>query len=140
MKVAMMITEGELASAISASCALRGVRCPVRREGKQLKDGGIACVLPSEACRTLGADFIIGSDVWEISSLLRGVGIGPYHPRADRTYPSHYQSALRSTDLLIQPRIPLAGYAPSPLAIRANDFGRRGRHTGVLSQFAARAA
>ena len=30
--------------------------------------GGIACVLPSEACRAMGADFIIGSDVWEVSS------------------------------------------------------------------------
>ncbi|MDQ2945184.1 MAG: hypothetical protein M3Y27_04460 [Acidobacteriota bacterium] len=37
------------------------------------------------------ADFIIGSDVWEFSSLLRGVGIHPHHPRAGRTYPSHYQ-------------------------------------------------
>jgi len=73
LKQVMTISRGELASAISASCALRGVRRPVRREGKRLKDGGIACVLPSEACRAMGADFIIGSDVWEISSLLVSV-------------------------------------------------------------------
>ena len=116
-KRTMIITKGDLASAISASCALRGVRRPVKREGKRLKDGGIACVLPSEACRTMGADFIVGSDVWEVSSLLRGFGIDPHHPRAIRTYPSHYYSAVRSTDLLIHPRVPLGGYLPGPLAI-----------------------
>jgi len=116
-KRTVMITKGDLTSAISASCALRGIRRPVRREGKRLKDGGIACVLPSEACRSMGADFVIGSDVWELSSLLRGVGIGPHHPRAGRTYPAHYHSAVRSTDLLIHPRVPLAGYLPGPQAI-----------------------
>ena len=94
-KRTVIITKGELASAISASCALRGIRRPVRREGKRLKDGGIACVLPSEACRAMGADFVVGSDVWEVSSLLRSVGIDPHHPRAGRTYPSHYHAAVR---------------------------------------------
>lgn len=116
-KRAEVITTGELASAISASCALRGIRQPVQRGGKLLKDGGIACVLPSEACRGLGADFIIGSDVWEFSSLLRGVGIDPHHPRASRTYPSHYHAAVRSTDVLIHPRVPLTCYVPGPVAI-----------------------
>ncbi len=116
-KRAVVITKGDLASAISASCALRGIRQPVEREGKRLKDGGIACVLPSEACRAMGADFIIGSDVWEVSSLLRGVGIDPHHPRAARTYPSHYHAAVRNTDVLIHPRVPLTGYLPGPVAI-----------------------
>ncbi len=140
MKVAMTVAKGDLASAISASCALRGVRRPVKREGKQLKDGGIACVLPSEACRTLGADFIIGSDVWEISSLLRGVGIDPHHPQAGRTYPSHYQSALRSTDILIQPRVPVAGYLPSPQAIERMILAGEAATRQALSRFVARAA
>jgi len=117
LKQPVMITNGKLGSAISASCALRGVRRPVAREGKRLKDGGIACVLPSEACCAMGADFIVGSDVWEFSSVLRGFGIGHDHPRARRVYPSHYYSAARNTDLLVFPRIPLAGYLPRALAI-----------------------
>lgn len=114
---AVVIAKGDLVSAISASCALRGIRQPVQREGRCLKDGGIACVLPSEACRAMGADFIIGSDVWEVSSLLRVVGIDPHHPRAGRTYPSHYHAAVRNTDVLIHPRVPLAGYVPGPVAV-----------------------
>lgn len=116
-KQALVITQGQLASAISASCALRGIRRPVTREGRRLKDGGIACVLPSEACRTLGAGFIVGSDVWELSSVLRGVGIHPYHASAGRTYPLHYRKAARNTDILVHPRIPLSGYVPRPVAI-----------------------
>jgi NTE family protein len=139
-KRALIITKGELGSAISASCALRGVRRAVQREGKRLKDGGIACVLPSEACRALGAEFVVGSDVWEISSFLRGVGIDSQHPRASRAYPSHYYSAACNTDLLIQPRVPFAGYLPGPLAAdRMISAGERAARL-ALDRFIAQAA
>jgi len=116
-KCAVAITEGDLASAISASCALRGIRRSVKRAGKRLKDGGIACVLPSAACRSLESDFIIGADVWEVSFLLQKVGISPDHRWAGRTYPSHYHRSLRNTDLLIQPSIPLSGYLSGSQAL-----------------------
>jgi NTE family protein len=128
-KRVVAITEGNLASAISASCALRGIRKPVRRLGKRLKDGGISCVLPSLACRSLGAEFIVGSDVWEISSLLNRIGIGPDHQWASRTYPLHYHVALQNTDLLIRPDIPCSGYLASSQAlermISAGDHATR---------------
>ncbi len=139
-KRSVVITTGELASAISASCALRGIRRPVNREGKRLKDGGIACVLPSEACRAMGADFIIGSDVWEIGSLLRGIGIDPHHPRAGHTYPAHYHSAVRSTDILIHPKVPLAGYVPGPVAIERMISAGEEAARLALHRFAAQAA
>jgi len=140
IKQVFTITQGELASAISASCALRGLRRAVEREGKRLKDGGIACVLPSDACRAMGADFVVASDVWEISSLLRGFGIHPHHRRASRTYPSHYYSAVCHTDLLIQPRIPVAGYLPNPLAIdRMISAGEEAARM-ALSRFCTQAA
>ena len=140
VKRALMIAKGDLPSAISASCALRGLRGPVRREGKRLKDGGIACVLPSEACRAMGADFIVGSDVWEISSLLRGFGIDPHHPQASRTYPSHYSAAVRNTDLLVHPSVPLAGYMPGPLAIDRMISAGENATLLALSRFRSQAA
>jgi NTE family protein len=140
-KRALVISDGDLASAISASCAMRGVRRQVRRAGKRLKDGGIACVLPSEACRSLGADFIIGSDVWELSSLLRGAGIGVHHPWARFGYPPHYHAALRHIDLLIQPHIPFSGYVPNPQAlermIAAGEKAARHALAKYLTQGAA---
>jgi NTE family protein len=117
-KSVVPITEGSLALAISASCAMPGVRKPVMRAGQRLKDGGIACVLPSTVCRSFGAGFIIGADVWEVSFLLRNVGIGTDHSWASYAYPSHYLSAIRDTDLLIQPPIPWSGYMAGPQALQ----------------------
>jgi NTE family protein len=114
---AVVIGEGNLASAISASCALRGIRKAVKRDGRRLKDGGITCVLPSAACSSLGAEFIIGVDVWEISFLLRRVGIAPHHRWSSRMYPLHYHVALQNTHLLVQPLIPWTGYLSGPQAL-----------------------
>ncbi|HZS03950.1 MAG TPA: patatin-like phospholipase family protein [Blastocatellia bacterium] len=114
---AVAITEGQLASAISASCALRVVRRPVVREGERFKDGGLACVLPSVVCREMGAELVIGSDVWELGSLLRGLGFHPTHPRGRQVYPGHYRRAVEQTDLLIQPSIPAIGYVPGAAAV-----------------------
>jgi NTE family protein len=139
-KRALVISDGDLASAISASCAMRGVRRPVKRTGKQLKDGGITCVLPSEACRTLGAEFIIGSDVWELSSLLRGAGMDAHHPWAAFTYPLHYHAALRCTGLLIQPQIPLSGYVPGPQALERMIVAGEDAARRALDQFTTKSA
>ena len=114
----LAIAEGNLASALSASCAMPGIRRAVNRAGKQLKDGGIACVLPSVPCRSLGAEFVIGADVWELSSVLHKVGIDTDHRWAIRTYPPHYHAAIRHTDLVIRPCIPWAGYLAGPSAVQ----------------------
>ncbi|HYE73535.1 MAG TPA: patatin-like phospholipase family protein [Blastocatellia bacterium] len=117
-KQAVTITNGHLASALNASCALRIIRRPVLREGQRLKDGGIACVLPSAVCRKLGAEFVIASDVWEFSSMLRSVGINSEHSNSHRMYPEHYRTALSNTDVFIQPFIPVSGCVPSRTAVK----------------------
>lgn len=116
-KRTVVLKAGKLATAISASCAVRVVRRPVPLQGAQLKDGGISCVLPSLECRDLGAQFIIGSDVWEFSALLRGFGVTPDHPRAHHLYPRHYLDAVQSSDIIIQPNIPITVYVPGYMSI-----------------------
>jgi len=112
------INTGSLSSAISASCALRLLRRPVIRDGLRLKDGGFSCVLPTYACRELGAEIIIASDVWEWSSLMRSLGYSPHNNQwTRRAYPSHYKKALLCTDIHIQPHIPLRCYAPNSTAV-----------------------
>lgn len=138
-KRTIVITEGDLASAISASCALRVVRRSVRWNGKRLKDGGIACVLPSVACAPLGTEFIIGVDVWEIGFLLRRMRIAPAHPWADHIYPAHYRAALQQTDLLIQPNIPWSGYLANSQALeRMILAGEHAARTALASLDASR--
>ena len=116
-KHAVPITTGPLASAINASCAMRVIRGRVYRNGQVLKDGGITCVLPADVCRQMGAEFVIGSDVWELSSILRGVGVPATHSKAHRLYPAHYRNSLHHTDLLIHPQVPWAGYWPGDSGI-----------------------
>ena len=96
---------------------MRLVRRSVVRDGHRLKDVGIACVLPTAACRDLGAELVIASDVWELSSALRTLGLDPTNPRTRRVYPHHFQAALGHADLLIQPNIPAVGHLPGPKAV-----------------------
>jgi NTE family protein len=139
---AVTITSGPLASAISASCALRVLRRPVIRDGLRLKDGGFTCVLPTAACRALGAELVIASDVWEWSSLMRTLGYPLSNPHwSNRAYPSHYRLALSHTDIHIHPYIPAEGYVPGRTAVdRMIAVGERATHQAlelVLRQKAA---
>jgi NTE family protein len=61
---AVIITEGDVAFAIRASCALPGWYVPVTDEhGRQLVDGGLVANIPTAAVRHLGADIVIAVDV-----------------------------------------------------------------------------
>ena len=130
---AIAISEGQLASAISASCALRLLRRPVIRESVRLKDGGFTCVLPAHACQELGADFVIASDVWEWSSLMRSLGCSPAEPGwQTRVYPMHYRFALSRTNLHIHPDIPASSYVPGSRAVnRMIAVGERATHQAL---------
>ena len=113
----VILQTGRLSPAISASCAMRVVRRAVSLNGERLKDGGCTCVLPSCECRALGAEFIIGSDVWQVAAFFRGLGINHAHRRARRVYPRHYLQATQSSDLLIQPDIPIKVYVPGAVSV-----------------------
>jgi len=94
------------------------LRRPVIRNGLRLKDGGFACVLPTHACQEMGAEFVIASDVWEWSSLMRSVGCHPPAPGLKaRLFPSHYRSALNHADMHIHPFIPAVGERATHLAL-----------------------
>ena len=136
------ITTGPLPSALSASCALRLLRRPVVRDGLQLKDGGFSCVLPTHICRELNADFVIASDVWEWSSLMRSLGYSPSDQRRTvRAYPSHYRFALAHTDIHIHPEIPASGYVPGAAAVdRMIAVGERAAYQALESLAKAQAA
>jgi NTE family protein len=123
-KKPVVITQGKLAPALSASCAMRILRRPVVHQGRRLKDGGIACVLPAPICRQLGADFVIASDVWELSSVLRRIGVLPTLPWA--------VDSTRHSDLLIQPSIPALGIVPSTASVeRMIAAGEEATHNAL---------
>ena len=59
----VLLREGELSSAVRASCAIPGMVVPVERNGRILIDGGVAANLPTQIARTLGAEVVIAVDV-----------------------------------------------------------------------------
>lgn len=60
----VMLTSGDLAFAIRASCTLPGLYVPVIDDcGRQLIDGGLVANLPVTAAHKLGADMIVAVDV-----------------------------------------------------------------------------
>ncbi len=56
---AVIMKEGDLASAVFASMAIPGLIPPVERDGKHLIDGGLVNNLPVDIARALGADIVI---------------------------------------------------------------------------------
>ncbi|HEY0379863.1 MAG TPA: patatin-like phospholipase family protein [Pyrinomonadaceae bacterium] len=61
---AVIMTEGDVAFAVRASCALPGWYVPVTDDhGRQLVDGGLVANVPTAAVRGLGADVVIAVDV-----------------------------------------------------------------------------
>ncbi|MFN2135775.1 MAG: patatin-like phospholipase family protein [Candidatus Promineifilaceae bacterium] len=61
---AVMLSEGPLARAVRASCSVPGLVEPVAMNGLLLCDGGVSDNVPNDAARALGADFVIGVDVF----------------------------------------------------------------------------
>ena len=59
----VVFSEGSLVDGVYASSAIPGVFPPVRRDGQVLCDGGGPYRVPVEACRDLGADFVIAVDI-----------------------------------------------------------------------------
>ena len=59
----VILSGGDLATAIQASMAIPGVFAPVEVNGKTLVDGGVTKNLPADVVRDMGADIIIAVDI-----------------------------------------------------------------------------
>lgn len=59
----VLLCEGDLASAVRASCAIPGIVVPVERDGRLLIDGGVTENVPASVARLFGADVVVAVDV-----------------------------------------------------------------------------
>lgn len=59
----VVLSSGNLAKAVSASCAVPLVFSPVQWEEYRLVDGGLANVVPSDVARQLGAEVVVSVDI-----------------------------------------------------------------------------
>jgi NTE family protein len=58
------LRSGPLAPAVQASCSVPGFVEPVQIEARRLCEGGVAEMLPARAVRQMGADYVIGVDIF----------------------------------------------------------------------------
>ena len=63
--------EGDVVSAIRASCAVPAVFAPIRENGRMLVDGGVMAPVPVDAVKDLGADILIAVDLLSCGSGFR---------------------------------------------------------------------
>ena len=61
----VILNSGRLALAVQASCSIPGIVAPVLHNGRLLCDGGITNNVPVSLARQLGADYVIGVDIFE---------------------------------------------------------------------------
>lgn len=59
-----VIVRGDAGEAVRASAAIPGVFLPVHASGHAFVDGGVTALVPVQAARALGADVVIGVDIY----------------------------------------------------------------------------
>jgi NTE family protein len=105
----VVLWRGPLGRALRASSSVPGFAPPVEWDGRQLVDGGVTDNVPGDVARMLGADYVIGVDVFmpalrpQLGPLNRGLA-------AIETLVRHAGQGPDECDRLISPDLAGASY------------------------------
>jgi NTE family protein len=100
----VVISEGPVAPAVEASCSVSGVAAPVELNGKRLADGIFVNAVPVSVVQEMGADYVIGVDVFR--PLIRPRwGFISHLINAFEIVLRHSGGGIESADCLISPDI-----------------------------------
>jgi NTE family protein len=103
------LTSGPVAPAVCASCSVPGFVQPKLLNGRYLVDGAISCNVPIDAVRGLGADYVIGVDIFEQTDHTRlgplGIGL-----TAMEIMVRHSGNGLDHAECIIKPNLQHATY------------------------------
>lgn len=125
----LLVRAGPVAPAVRASCSVPGFANPATIDGRLLADGGVVENLPVQATRQLGADYVIGVDIFQADYRPRWGPLGS-GMAAIETMVRFSGGGRRDADHLIEPD--LAGQTFT----RFSDFPiliARGRQAGAAS-------
>jgi NTE family protein len=100
----VVLAEGRLCSAVRASCSVPGFVPPVELNGRLLVDGGITDNIPADVARLLGADYVIGVDIFT-PALRRHLGPFGQGLAAIETLVRHAGRGSNECDCLIVPQM-----------------------------------
>lgn len=105
----VMKETGDLAAAITASCAIPGIYVPVTDgDGRMLIDGGVAEIIPTNTVRQLGADIVIAVDVNSEGAKFLGAPqtvLGVFFQSAMMLMRNVSKHQLNSADIVIRPSV-----------------------------------
>lgn len=100
---------GDVITAIRASCAVPGIFAPVRSEdGRMLVDGGVVSPMPTDVVRAMGADIVIAVDLLACGATFRlnsWTGVGIMIQSALATLQTAAKREHMHADLVIEPQI-----------------------------------
>jgi NTE family protein len=102
----------------------------VEYDGRLLFDGGSSNNLPGRAVRTLGAEYVIGVDLFR-PTIRRGMGALAYGMAAVENFVRRSGGGLDSCDALIVPDLAGASYFRFSQRERMMALGRRAAETQV---------
>ena len=103
----VVLSEGPIRKAITASCAIPGIFPPITVAGNQLIDGGWVNQVPVEPLTHRGADFVIAVDTSEDAGTLRTFnnGLDIVLRAGEVTRHALSQMQLAKADIVIRPDI-----------------------------------
>jgi NTE family protein len=105
----IMIKEGKLAPAVRASCSVPGFIIPIRLNGRLLGDGSLLSSVPVSAAREMGADYVIGVDLFRTKLRTRWAALG-FGFTALEILVRHAGRGVETADCLISPMLSGATY------------------------------
>lgn len=100
----VVLDNGRLCTAIRASCSVPGFVPPVEIDNRILVDGGITDNIPADVARLLGADYVIGVDIF-MPALRPGLGPLSKGIAAIETLVRHAGRGSDECDCLIVPEM-----------------------------------
>lgn len=117
------LCEGKVAPAVHASCCVPGFVAPRELNGRLLGEGGLSNMLPVDVLHQMGADYVIGVDVFAFKIRRRlgalGFGLAGLEILLERS-----GGGLADADLLISPRLEGMSYLRFS---KRKEFYRLGR-------------
>ncbi len=131
----VVITEGPVAPAVRASCSVPGIIVPAEIDGKLLGDGGVSNNLPVSAAKSLGAEYVIGVDLF-IPAVRRFLGPLGFGFAALETLVRRSGGGGDAADCLIAPDLAGKSYI-TPNKVELMELGKQAAEAKLPEIWAA---